>query len=408
MTNPAEPTAALPAPPWRKPREFGRLAVSIHVVRPPPDAGPSAPLMPGTSRGFALARPSLLVSVRTGQTLALGEASPLPGFGANDTLSRAHAALADFDWLRLDPTDVPTPGEFERLALGVTSAAARHAIEGVALELFARARFETPDALLAALAESMLAPLPGRLSKSSRVRPSAVLDPLTDDYEALLGRALDRGYRTLKLKCGRDVRAELAAIERLAEVLLERDVSAALRLDPNLALSESAALHLIDEAIRVGFRPRTLDGAATGLSLDWIEDPTPRPEEWRSLAARCLVAADEVLLEPTLRQRALSSGARVFVAKPMMLGGVTQVLALAARAREVGGVVSLSHAFDGPVALTLASRLARLLQPSGFAAGLGMHSGLAGWQAPSAEPPLPADLTWPEALDLALLPGGAE
>lgn len=389
---------------WQTAHRFGEIEVSLHVVTPGAPAPPvasagggsiqprSAWSLPGTSRGFSLLRPGLLLVIQKGDFLALGEASPLPGFGGHDTLARATSDLAGFDWARLDrpANHPPSLADFTRLTSDVGSPSARHAVEGAALNLWAVG--SAGPSLLAALAGPNWAPSPPR---SRSVQPSTVLDPLGSGYEGALTRALDDGYRTLKLKCGRNLPDELAAIRRVAQLSSKRRLSVSLRLDANLAFDAASALAIVDGTVKAGFSPRASSGAISGLTLDWIEDPTPNLEEWRSLGACCLVAADEVLVAQESRVRAFDSGARVFIAKPMMLGGVTPVLDLARRARGAGAIVSLSHTFDGPVALALALRLAGLLQPAGIAAGLGQHAALEGWTTATAEPPFPVGLRFP-------------
>ena len=82
-------------------------------------------------------------------------------------------------------------------------------------------------------------------------------------------------------------------------------------------------------------------------------------------------------IEPALR----TSNAVAVVLKPMLLGGIARTLDLAARARVAGLDVTVSHLFDGPVALAAASHLAIAVGSRARASGLAPHGGLAVWPA---------------------------
>ncbi|MFH1680933.1 MAG: enolase C-terminal domain-like protein, partial [Candidatus Eisenbacteria bacterium] len=70
---------------------------------------------------------------------------------------------------------------------------------------------------------------------------------------------------------------------------------------------------------------------------------------------------------------------RVFVLKPMVLGGFLPTLRIAriGKARNMGLVVS--HLFDGPIALAAAAELALALPSEPLACGLDRHAGLTAW-----------------------------
>ena len=87
-----------------------------------------------------------------------------------------------------------------------------------------------------------------------------------------------------------------------------------------------------------------------------------------------------------LSPRLSSLGCIAVVLKPMALGGYQTCLRLAAEAKVLGLDVTVSHLFDGPVALAAAAHLALAVASRSRASGLDLHGALAAW------PPVPVPL----------------
>ena len=95
------------------------------------------------------------------------------------------------------------------------------------------------------------------------------------------------------------------------------------------------------------------------------------------------LALDESLQGPGLEGLIRSGFISGFVLKPMALG-LLQSRALAARAAEYGLWTTVTHLFDGPLAMELALDLARALIADGVelrACGLDDHPGLVALRA---------------------------
>lgn len=311
-----------------------------------------------TSRLDFSTRRSFLLEWHSGDFVAVGEASPLSGFG-DDSAVRAHDELLalDLDFFqdalsRAQRSPTPLPDLFES-AVTLQSPAARFAVETCLLRRFARMVGRPPWALLS---ESL-----GVGSNSFRALPlSTVVDPLSSDADRQVQAALIRGIRAFKIKTGRDFDKELEFARKLGAL----PEAPRLRLDPNQAWSPF-------ELERVRGEP---------LPLDWIEDPTSDPYEWREAAGALSLAIDEILVgEPPSEELLRASGADFVILKPMALGGYSVCLAWARLARTLGLRVSVSHLFDGPVAFDATADLAQCVQTPGFAPGLGPHAGLEAW-----------------------------
>ncbi len=337
-----------------------------------------------TSRQTLGGRRALLLGLHIKGDSGWGEACPLEGFGlTQESFEQARATLLSLkqdelkEALSLNPFEVGP-----RLTQNISSPSARHAVEA---------------ALLSLMATRQRVPLWRLLGHDSHVPPlslptSQVLDPLSAQAGDDLKTALNQGITTFKLKCGRDGGRELAFLDHIAALSANCTTEIEIRLDANLAWSPQQARRMIIAAqgvLRAG-----------NCRLGWIEDPTPEFDEWSSLSHIAPIAVDEPLSTPDFDVGAL--GANVAVLKPMVLGGITATIEAARRVRRRGLSVSLSHFFDGPVALATSVHLAFALQSSGITPGLGRHRGLDGWTREGLQLPrilkgqLPAERPWME------------
>jgi len=274
-----------------------------------------------------------------------GEAAPLPGFSP-DSLHACQQALSALDLGGIDDRLGPNQdliGELGRASLRIppTLPAARAALEGALLDLWARARGVPAWALLTAI----------------RPTARAVAALLQGEPEQALAQALAaraRGIGTFKFKIGRPsaLDRELAAVQALRA---ELGPLARLRLDANQGLSVAQAKHYL---------PRF---AACGI--EFIEEPCA-PHELSQLSELGLPCALDESLAAGARPRA---GDPAVILKPTLLGGVSACFTLARAAQVVGAQVLLSHAFEGPLGLGLSAALALSIGSETIAHGLDLE-----------------------------------
>jgi o-succinylbenzoate synthase len=307
----------------------------------------------------------------------LGEASPLPGYSPDD-LAACEAELHAFEYSALDLDLAPdgldgTPSLLTRLAAvtgRVRAPAARFALETALLDVISR-RARRP-------LWHVLQALHGQHASTAHAAGVALNAVCTaSDVARVLGEiaaARDRGIRCVKLKVGRDFERELAVLEA---VRARHGDEISLRVDANQAWTpDESREHLQRLAV---------------VAPEYVEEPVPEPlTHLPALAPLPVpVALDESLAFAGEESQAgarvagldalLAGGlVSVLVLKPMLLGGLTRIMALAARARAHGADVVISHLFDGPVALAACAHLAVALATP-RACGLDRHAGLQAW-----------------------------
>ncbi len=297
----------------------------------------------GNARGRFREREGLLIELRDAEGRAgRGEAAPLSG-RTEEHLDACRDALSSLDAKAL-PRDFRAAGHL----LPPRFTAARHALESSLLELEAL-RLEVP-------AWQVLALELGRTTPVVALEAAALVDQQTL-AEALDGarRAIELGFRTLKLKIGRE------PVERIVERTraVERAFPGTrLRLDANQTLSP-------DEA-------RSLSRSLRDSPIEFLEEPF---EGATSSSVEVSLALDESLQDPDLDVS--KAEASVLVLKPMVLG-LARCLEIA-RAAPASSKLVISHCFDGPLAMAAARALSLALGPGRPADGLGGHAVLAAW-----------------------------
>lgn len=294
----------------------------------------------------------------------VGEASPLPEFG-HDNVEQARRELEALDGSTLEAVS-RTADAFEAVCdvtRSMKSPSARNAVETCVLDVAAQ------------LAGVPMWRLISGGSPPERLPASAVVNLFADDFATRAAKELDQGLTTLKLKCGHHPEKELQNLAELERLAREGPGSVNVRLDPNASWRFSRARQFLE-------RLRELDA----LVLDWVEDPTPNPFEWVKLSDIAAIAADEILVGREADPALLDSiRPDVVILKPMALGGFTSCFGWMALAEERDMQVSVSHFFDGPVALDAAVHFAFSLRGGQDgrveqkAPGLGLHAGLSGW-----------------------------
>jgi o-succinylbenzoate synthase len=289
----------------------------------------------------------------------LGEASPLPGYSP-DTLAQCEAQLRAVDAAALGPAgDGPAAAWVARVldGAGLSAPAARFGLETALLDWLGRRR-----------GRSLASLLDGPEATQRRVPLSALVPDL-----AAARAAFDRGVRAFKLKISP---ATFDDDLRLARAL--RDVfgaAVALRFDANGRLAPDEALAQLR--------------ALAALDPEFVEEPLAAPALLEIAASPVPLAADESLAQPGAWP-AVAAVCRVLVLKPTVLGGALACLALARDASARGLATTVTHTFDGPIALAAAAELAAALPGEVRACGLDRHGGLDAWP-PIAIPQLHGD-----------------
>ncbi len=179
-------------------------------------------------------------------------------------------------------------------------------------------------------------------------------------FQASLAEAAAFELGTVKLKIGhRPPDAERAALELVRSVLPDAE----LRLDANRSIPTDELARRLEALVPFGpafiEEPCELDAA-----LAFADPPFP-------------FAIDESLApDPEARlEAALASDAfGAVVLKPTLLGGLQRCWTLAARAREAGRRVIVTHCLEGAIARAAAAHLALAIGQD--AAGLGDHPAL--------------------------------
>jgi o-succinylbenzoate synthase len=304
------------------------------------------------------ARPSVRLRILASDGHAgVGEASPLPGYSPDDAAS-CRAALLALEPNELSQVEPCRAGDL----ISPFLPAARFALETALLDLHAR-RGRQPAWKLLADASDLNAeqadPVP-----LGMLLPSGDADRTVEAASV----AVAEGYRTLKLKVGREPFVRELAVARRVREAVGGDV--ALRFDANRAWSVAAARAHLE--------------ALFELQPELVEEPTADLEALGS--APVPIALDESLQDPRAleRLRPLLGPCRVcaVVLKPTALGGLGHCLDLARRARRLGLDVTVSHTFEGPIAFAACWALALAAASRSRASGLAPHTHLEGSTLP--------------------------
>lgn len=305
-------------------------------------------------------RDGLLLRLTTDRgEIGQGEASPLPG-----------SSLETIDEVQFFLTAFSTSWVSDLLALGEIGALLR-AIAGSAVAALPSARFALETALLDLLGQRTQKPLWQLfdVTPPSRVALSQVL-PADDNQRALsvAEQAWGRGVYTFKVKIGSLGRwdDDLALLEMLRK-----------HFGPQLQLRLDANQEIERDQLEVKLQQLAV------FSPEYLEEPCP----FASLAGcgplPVTLALDDTLALPGIYNQVIAfmeqHPGTSLVLKPMKLGGFAACLDWAHLAQQHRGSVSMSHLFDGPIALGACAQLAICLPGDQRAAGLTPHVGLQAW-----------------------------
>jgi o-succinylbenzoate synthase len=308
----------------------------------------------GERRGF------LLALTDDEGNRGIGEASPLEGYSPDSAAwcEESLRALRPDQFPEID-TDAPLREQVVACqnGLGPNNPAACFAVETAILDLAGKRLGKRPSELLRPGGERPPVPL------SAMAPPGGAAEVL--DFAAA---AWERGIRALKVKGGADGRFDEET--ELLRALRERfGDELEIRFDVNGAWG-------VDESVEKL-------AALAPTAPRYVEQPTP-PYLLLKLAVvgelPVPIAADETMQLPGAAERlSLVPDCRVFVLKPMVLGGIIPSLRLARVARAQKKEVTVSHLLDGPVALAAAAELVHALPHPPLPCGLDRHAGLSAW-----------------------------
>ncbi|MEF8757482.1 MAG: o-succinylbenzoate synthase [Halobacteriales archaeon] len=293
-----------------------------------------------TAAGEIDRREGWLVRITTDDAIALGEATPLPGWtespvACRDGLERAIE--------RLEPD-----GPAEALDALDGTPAARHGLDGALADLRARRADEPLSRFL------------GGEGAVDRVPVNATIGDgdAADTVEAARD-AVASGFSCLKIKVGN--RPVDADVDRLRAVRETVGPSVAIRADANGAWSRDEA-----GAALSAFEPVGVEYVEQPLSADDLDGHADLPD------AEVGIGLDESVVTVGI-DAVLDAGiADVAILKPMVLGGPTRTIEAANRARAAGVEPVVTTTVDAIVARTTAVHCAAAIpnpSPSGLATG---------------------------------------
>jgi o-succinylbenzoate synthase len=303
-----------------------------------------------------------------------GEASPLPG-SSSETIDEVQFFLSA----------ISTSWASDLLALGEVGSLLR-AIASSAVATLPSARFAVETALLDLLGQRTQRALWQLfdVTPPSRVALSQVLP--ADDLQRALSvaeQAWSRGVYTFKVKIGTLGRwdDDLALLESLRK-----------RFGPQLQLRLDANQEIERDQLETKLQQ------LAAFAPEYLEEPCPFPSLVGCGDLPVTLALDDTLAVPGIYNQVISfmeqHPGTSLVLKPMKLGGFAACLDWADLAQKHRGSVSMSHLFDGPVALAACAQLAICMPGDQRAAGLTPHLGLQAWP-PCAMPMIGASAIAP-------------
>jgi len=317
-----------------------------------------------TAHGAVEAREGLLLGIRTADREGLGEISPLPSYAGGDVRECAARlpAIADA-LLGNEPADCwtssvrsttpATPGSQAALDCGVETALADLLAQDAGQPLW---RWLARGAGLAEPVGNPPVPVNALIDAT---------EPQAAANEA--AAAIASGFRTLKVKVGRDAQADH---ERVAAVREAAGPGVSLRVDANGAWTVAEALARLAGYARLGV---TLVEQPTSASRPDAIDALVRVRQGTTLQ----VAADESCSSPAVARRLIDEGAvGAMVVKPMMVGlrNAIEVVAIGSRA-AIPTIVTTS--FEAGVGTAAAIHVAATLPVPRLACGLSTLAALA-------------------------------
>ena len=295
----------------------------------------------------------ILILTDTHGHAGMGEISPLPGF-SHETLETALLNTT----LLLDK--MIRTGEFAAHCYskkrsgwedGIAPSVAYFGVETAILSLLASIKSVTPGELI--------------FGKSSeRVPINGLIRGSLSDWAPQAEKAIDAGFKTLKVKVGR--------INSVLEARGIQEIRKMVGPDIKLRLDANRSWDLVT-AIEFGKSVEPTD-------IEYIEEPVQNPVELPRFFDACNVpfAFDETLhhvMDPTISFDAYT-GLRALVLKPTLVACTARLIALVNQARNKGVLPVLSSSYESDVGLTALAQLAGSISGEEIAVGLDTRSAL--------------------------------
>jgi len=303
----------------------------------------SSPL--GTAAGEITNRRGLLVGVSVDGQRGIGEATPLVGwtesYEACQRTLESLAANRNCDAPPEPPDPHETPAAAHAVDLAIQDGRARRQSKPLAVRL--RTEVDISGS------SPNFVPLNATIGDGDA---ETTVSAATDAVEA--------GYEWLKLKVGaRELQADLERVLAVDRAVGDR---AQIRLDANGAWSRPQATRVLE--------------ALANIDIDYIEQPLAADDLDGLAALRGRgtdIAVDESLAAHSLADIITTEAADVVVIKPMAVGGPTQAVGTAMRARTAGIEPVVTTTVDAVVARTAAVHIAAAI-PDVTACGLATGS----------------------------------
>jgi o-succinylbenzoate synthase len=204
---------------------------------------------------------------------------------------------------------------------------------------------------------------------SDRVPVNAILSGSMAEIKEQLSRMLPRGYRAYKLKVG--VETDARELEKIAYLRSTLGDNISIRLDANRAFGFAQALRFLTSVAQ--------------FKIEYMEEPL-RPDQYNRLGdlraeSQVPIALDESLSDRSvgkaawsLRDRTLQLADRrmmdVVVIKPMLAGGLCEVIQLVRELSRTDVKMVISSAIETGVGLAAALHLAASLSDTVLDCGL--------------------------------------
>lgn len=279
--------------------------------------------------------------------VGLGEIAPLPGFSP-ESLPQCEQQAITWRWSALGQV---VPEHLEELSGGFEQWLGQH-------DLAPSVRCGIEMAILSLLAASRGCSIGHLLADSPRatIEVNALLSGDSSSILKQAREAVSQGYRTVKLKIGRNSMA--GDIELMERVRLAVGPEVQLRLDANGTFDVETALQLL--------------GKASSFGIEYIEEPVSGVTNLSQLLRSepdVSVAIDESLLSTTPMTLRELPALKAAILKPTLLG-IERTMAFARAAVAVGAIPVVTSMFESGLGLIQLAELASAVTPPGTAVGL--------------------------------------
>ncbi len=293
-------------------------------------------------------RPGLVLQfINEKNQTGFGEIAPLPGFNREhleDAISELKRIGSSILKQEIDDSLFEHSEKFQRWLNGVKiSPSVRFGIEMGLVNLQAASH-------QLQLYELFSSTIP------AQIEVNALLDENTFDIGPTTQKLMAEGYRTIKLKVGRNkLEDEIKRVKQLREAGGEK---LKIRLDANQAWS-------LSEAVRFG-------EAVRDIGIEYIEEPLCDRTALSTFYQQCgvPVALDESLSTIDIEYYGWESGIKAIVLKPMIIGGFAKTIRIIKSAQGAGIYPVFSSAFESGLTLSFLAQLAAVFSPHECAAGL--------------------------------------